>query len=221
MTTFVALGIIVGFVANAQDSVLPTNCSMGGQVGLTFPDGRFVAARNAKVYLFYYSGFNSPASDPTAGARSDNFSHDRTTHYAGGQFVFWNNKLLGADKKLKAILKDKQMPAIERAIAIARHSLQAEDQAIAYTLDWVNKNPKQSWEVVTVVPNEQGKWNAPVLRPGVYQVVIRGLVSQQDADWVGENALRWEEKHDYGVMQPRYLRPLEPREMKPQNSISQ
>lgn len=204
MTILVAGLWTMAFPQGSELPDAPANCGLRGQVGIQFPDRGFVPAQAAKVYVFYESGFAyiGTQPDPT------HFTHERNTNTVGGQFSWRYDNLLGHDKEVNALArKNKQMPSEQTAANIAEHALKDEDDAIAATLEWLAKHPKQSWQVVQTTSDEQGFWQLTGLRPGSYEVVIRGAVSRLDADWVADVDLRPGRTSSFDRMQPRFFTP--------------
>jgi hypothetical protein len=162
--------------------ILPTqsrepvyNCTLLGRVGIKFPDGQFVPARTAKVYILFASEYVD------RGPRDKFFTHRRTVDTAGGLFNYRYNVLLDHDEELKA--EKKAPPSDERAIKIAEHALKDEDEAVTQAQDWIAKHPSEAWQLSIITPDEQGLWTADGLRPGSYEIIVRGVVSRMDADW--------------------------------------
>jgi hypothetical protein len=72
--------------------------------------------------------------------------------------------------------------ALPFVLDIAERMLKHTDEAIAITMEWVSKNPKDARQVAVVEPDQQGFWSAKGLGRGSYDIVIRGMVSRLDAD---------------------------------------
>jgi hypothetical protein len=83
-----------------------------------------------------------------------------------------------------------------------------EDDAIAATVDWVAKNPKEGWQVIVITPDEQGLWSADGLRPGSCDVLVRGIVSRLDAAWFFSYDVEPGRKTHSLEAQPRFFRPI-------------
>jgi hypothetical protein len=201
------LGLISSIVAefparvDAESPQFKADCGLHGQVGAKFPGGRFVPARDAKVYVFYSSAYVD------RGMRDKFFTHQPSPYDAGGRFSYGYMKLVEHDKALMAIAKEKHAQSDERAVEIATRTLRYEDESIAATLDWAAKHPKDAWQVLVITPDEQGLWEAKGLWPGSYEIVVRGKVSRMDADWVFSVDLEPGDTQSLEY-QPRFFRPL-------------
>jgi len=183
----------------AQMREPPANCNLRGRVEANFPDGRAVPARTARVYVFYSSEYVDH------GFRNKYFTHEMTLYTAGGQFTHRYTELVERDKVLK--VKDKTPPSDERALEIAERSIKYADEAIASTVEWAAKHPKDAWQVMALTPDEQGTWAAEKLKPGSYDIVVRGIVSHLDAVWFFTTDL--EPGQTYSLQsQPRFFCPL-------------
>ena len=187
-------------VAGAEPKQGAANYNLRGRVVIKFPDGRVVPATSAKVYIFYASGFVSEGY----WNRYWHFTHEPTWHTAGGLFSFRSWQLVLNDKVLQG--KEKTPPNADPTLEIAERSLRYTDLAIAETIDWSAEHPKDDWQVLVITPDEQGSWAANV-KPGSYEVVIRGVVSKLDAGWT----FSWDVAPDktYSLeKQPSYFQPL-------------
>jgi hypothetical protein len=168
-----------------------------GQTGARLPNGVFVPAANAKVYVFYDSEYTNRS-----------FTHRPDTSTAGGQFHYNYRNVIERDKELKALQKAGNSPSDQRAMDIAEHMLKATDEAIALTMDWASKHPKDAWQVVVLAADEQGAWATNGLPPGSYDVVIRGIVSRLNASWEFSFDLSPGATYSVPLAQPRFFRPI-------------
>ena len=182
--------------AGAEPRQRAAKNNLQGRVVAKFPDGRIVPATSAKVYVLYSSEYVSD------GFRNRYFTHHPTLYTAGNLFGYRYLKLVENDKVLqvKAPLTD------DRALEIAERSLRCTDLALAETLDWANKHPKDAWQVSVITPAENGSWTANV-KPGSYEVIIRGIVSQLDAEWFHSYDIEPETTYSL-ESQPRFFQPL-------------
>jgi hypothetical protein len=161
---------------SAEDRDLPANCGLQGHVTAHF-GAQLVTARAARVYVLYGSEY--VPNEFRHGLGGD-FTHHLTLYTAGGVFNHRYRELLDHDKTLN--LKDKIPPSDERALEISERSMKYLDQAVAETVAWAAKHPKDAWTLSVIEPDEQGSWAARV-RPGSYDVVVRGVISRLDAAW--------------------------------------
>jgi hypothetical protein len=180
----------------AQRRELTRNSGLRGRAGAKFQN-QFVAARDAKVYIFYSSEYVDQ------GMRDRFFTHQQTVDNAGGYFNYRYTQLIDHDPEFKQ--KSKTPPlSVFQAEA---HLLELEDDAIAATMDWVRQHHKEAWQVLVVTPDEQGLWTADGLLPGSYEIIIRGRLSRQDALWVFSVDLEPKQTRTLED-QPRFFSPM-------------
>ena len=182
----------------AQKRALAANCNLQGRAVAHF-GSRVAPATNAKVYILYSSEYVDN------GFRDKSFTHHPTLYTAGGVFSHRYIELTEHDKILK--VKDKTPPTDEQALEMAERSIKYVDQALAETVDWASKHPKDAWTLLVITPDEQGAWTAHGLKPGSYDVIVRGMVSQLDAAWFFDYDVEPEKTYSL-ENQPRFFHPM-------------
>jgi hypothetical protein len=189
---FAARGILFAKVSAQQ----PASGTLKGQIGATKNTGEVVPPESAVIYIFF-----------SAAMRNGTFSHAADTETAGGQFTFQLNRSLSKNSALKRLQKRAgNNPYPETADQIAEYSLQAVDDALTQTREWLAKHPDRAWQMKTLAPNEQGVWIAEALPPGGYEVVVRGKFAGHDADWEAAADLAAGNTVSLLLTQPRFFR---------------
>ncbi len=91
---------------------------------------------------------------------------------------------------------------------LAEHMLNATDEALASVVDWASKHPKDAWQVVIVEPDQEGYWSVSGLKPGSYNVVVRGTVSRLDANWGYSFDASPGSTYSVPMTHPQFYRPI-------------
>jgi hypothetical protein len=155
--------LLLAFAVTLSISVatedLPANCKLQGRAVAHF-GSQVAPARPAKVYVLYSSEY---VGNEFRHGLGGNFTHHPTLFTAGGIFNHRYIELLEHDKILK--VKDKTPPTDERALEISERSIKYADQALAETVDWAAKHPKDAWTLSVIAPDEQGSWAASSNHP--------------------------------------------------------
>jgi hypothetical protein len=156
---------------------------LNGQVGTPNGEGGVVPPESSTVYVF----FSSTLERRHSLSRPDGLSiaiQQFDSDTAGGQFHLQLNKLLEKNKDLKRLEKTaRHNPRPDDANQIAAYFLQSVDEALTWVQGWLTKHPDRAWQMKALTPDRRGLWSAEGLRPGEYEVVVRGKLSGYDADW--------------------------------------
>jgi hypothetical protein len=168
-----------------------------GQVGIGRTDGTLVPAESAKVYVLLDQEIQANGS----------FAHASFTSFpdsAGTEFHTGQERALGSVKKnVKEIEKTNSQG--EWAGKIAEYYLKSRDAGLAAANEWVGKHPDKSWQIRTATPDERGLWSAQDLKPGTYDIVVRGHVGGRDGCWEATVDLRPGETKSLPLDRPRFL----------------
>jgi len=167
-----------------------------GQLGTTRSDGVVVPPDSATVYVLF-----SPMTNPHPASPL----YDVDT--AGGQFMYLLNNLLARDKELKNLTKSaRKNPGPVAADQIAARYLRSVDDALTQARDWMTKHPDRTWQMATAAADERGFWTVEALRPGEYEVVARGKILGNDADWESGANVEPRRTNYLPLIQPRFFR---------------
>ena len=118
--------------------------------------------------------------------------------YIDSAALYFQNQLNSywdkVNKTLKRVLKDQKRKQPSQAGVVGQSdpeaanefhglSLKADDEALAATLEWVEKNRNKTWQVKVLPTEADGKWFVGDLRPGWYFIVVRARFGEFDAAW--------------------------------------
>ena len=98
------------------------------------------------------------------------------------------------NKALKRALKDQKQKQPSQAGVVGQSdpeaanefhglSLKVDDEALAATLEWAEKNRDKTWQVKVLPTDADGKWFVGDLKPGWYFIVVRARFGEFDAAW--------------------------------------
>jgi hypothetical protein len=91
------------------------------------------------------------------------------------------------EQGLQAQSKDLTGEQTEDNINLLRgFMLQNDDQALAATMEWAQKQRKKSWQVKIITPEADGKWFVGDLTPGIYMIFVRAQFGKYDVEWKAE-----------------------------------
>jgi hypothetical protein len=173
------------------------SATLKAQVGVALNAQQLVPPTSATVFVMYASG-----------VVNGSFTHDadgETT--AGKQYSLEREKLFGSNNELKA-LSNKKPPLSEQDYEqMSKLSLAIVDDSLQTASSWVSKKPDRKWQIVKTVADDQGFWTVDGLKPGSYEIVVRGRVKGLDADWEAAVAVAPGQTLTLPLTRPRYLRP--------------
>ena len=167
-----------------------------GQVGVGGADGTLVPARSAQVYVLFSQAMQENGS----------FPHSNSGDSAAARFHAAHEKALGSVKKNTQEI-DKNYPPEQRAGKIGEYYLKGMDESLATAKAWTAQHPDKAWQIRTATPDERGLWNVEDLKPGTYDVVVRGQVAGREACWEASVDLRPDRTISLPLDRPRFMGP--------------
>lgn len=192
---FCAIWLLVcGMYSAAQDK--NQSAALKAQVGLALNFHQLVPPTSAAVFVMYASAFVNGSF--THGADGE------TT--AGRQYNLEREKLVGSTKELKALSRKKPPLSEQEHEQLATLSLAIVDESLQAASDRVSKQPDRQWQIVKTTADAQGFWTLTGLKSGSYEIVVRGRIKGQEADWEAAVDIHPGQTLMLPLTQPRYLR---------------
>ena len=171
------------------------SATLKAQVGVALNAQQLVPPTSATVFVMYASG-----------VVNGSFTHDadgETT--AGKQYNLEREKLFGSNNELKALSRKKPPLSEQEYEQMSKLSLAIVDDSLRGASDWVSKKPDREWQIVKTVADDQGFWTVDGLKPGSYEIVVRGRMKGRDTDWEAEVDVAPGQTLTVPLTRPRYL----------------
>jgi hypothetical protein len=181
------------FIASIPTASAQINKSMSGFEGQAIVhslDGQIIPPDQAKVWILFGS------TVPYEG-----MPHD----YIDSAALYFQNKrmslLAEINKSLKKELKGVERNQAQKGGALGKPdseevnefhglTLRIDDQALAATVEWAQKNRDKTWEVKVLPTEPDGKWIVGDLTPGMYCIVVHASFGKFLAAWEANITVR-------------------------------
>jgi hypothetical protein len=142
-----------------QKVVKSTYGSISGRIFLITKGGDLKPARMARVYLFWENGADAHAVTAAGGGDAPGLIY------------------------LKRYLEATEDANKSEASQYCNSSLLNADRAVSATLDWAREHKLTAY-VEELNADEEGTFNASKMKPGLYELVVRGEAGINDAYWL-------------------------------------
>jgi hypothetical protein len=191
----VRLGLILTFLACALE-VLPLRAAdqnaapsagggLEGKIELQKRDGEPILPQGAKVWIFYGPStgcagqVRSPIECPTE-LPADRFLDAEFA--CEGKFAKPIEQVRDGLSRLKSPQDDSEQQRREKLSAqLNGYYTRCGDVAVAKTMAWAQKHPRENWQIRLVASDSDGRWSATGLHPGHYILVMRATFGDIDA----------------------------------------
>ncbi|MGC2107882.1 MAG: carboxypeptidase-like regulatory domain-containing protein [Candidatus Korobacteraceae bacterium] len=172
------------------------SAALKAQVGLALNAQQLVPPTSATVFVMYASGLVNGSF--THGADGE------TT--AGRQYDIEREKLFGSNKELKALSRKKPPFTEQEHEQLSTLSLAIVDESLQAASDWVSKKPDREWQIAKTTADAQGFWTLDGMKPGSYEIVVRGRIQGHEADWEAAVDIHPGQTLTLPLTKPRYVR---------------